>query len=65
MFICGFIDILKLTNCNYITFLFSFIGISFAYSKFLDTFVLIMDRTLSNQKDASESEDINFSPNID
>jgi hypothetical protein len=38
MFICSFIGILKLTNCNYINFLFGFIGISFAFSKFLDTF---------------------------
>jgi hypothetical protein len=41
MFIYSFIGIPKLTNCNYINFLFSFIGISFAFSKFLDTFVLI------------------------
>jgi hypothetical protein len=41
MFICSFIGILKLTDCNYINFLFSFIGISFAISKFLNTFVLI------------------------
>jgi len=41
MFICRFIGILELTNCNYINFLFSFIGISFAFSKILDTFVLI------------------------
>jgi hypothetical protein len=41
MFICGFIGVLKLTNCNYSNFLFSFIGISFAFSKSLDTFVLI------------------------
>ena len=41
MFICSFIGSLKLTNCNYINFLFSFVGISFAFSKFSDTFVLI------------------------
>jgi len=41
MFIYSFIGSLKLTNCNYINFLFSFIGISFAFSKFSDTFVLI------------------------
>jgi hypothetical protein len=40
MFVCSFIGILKLTNCNYINFLISFIGISFALSKFLETFVL-------------------------
>ena len=41
MFICSFIGSLNLTYCNYINFLFSFIGISFAFSKFSDTFVLI------------------------
>ena len=44
MFICRFIGILKLTNCNYCNFLFSFIGISFAISKFLVTFVLNKNR---------------------
>jgi hypothetical protein len=41
MFICRFIGILKLNNCNYSNLLFSFIGIYFAFSKLLDTFVLI------------------------
>ena len=41
MFICSFIGILKLTNCNYAKFLFSFIGIFFALNKLLDTFVPI------------------------
>jgi hypothetical protein len=41
MFICGFIGILKLTNCNYSNFLFSFIGIFFAGCRSLDTFALI------------------------
>jgi len=41
MFICSFMGILKLTNCNYINFLFSFIGIAFAFSKLLDTFAMI------------------------
>ena len=41
MFICSFIGILKLNNCNYINFLFIYFGMSFAFSKFLDTFVPI------------------------
>jgi hypothetical protein len=41
MFIRGFISIFKLTNCNYVKFLFSLIGIFFAFSKLIDTFVLI------------------------
>ncbi len=44
MFICSFIGILKLTHCNYINFLFCFIGTSLAFNKFLDTFVLIKNR---------------------
>lgn len=35
MFICSFIDIIKLTYCKYINFLFSLIGISFAFRKFI------------------------------
>ena len=42
MFICGFIGILKLTHYNHINLLFSFIGMSFAISKFLDAYILLL-----------------------
>ncbi len=35
MFACSFIDLLKLTDCNYVNFLFRFVGMSFAHRKFL------------------------------
>lgn len=35
MFICSFVDIKKPTYYKYINFLLSFIGIFFAYSKFI------------------------------
>ena len=44
MFICSFIVIAKLTTYNYTNFLFSFVGISFAFSTFIDAFELIKNR---------------------
>ena len=44
MFICSFIGMLKLTIDNYTNFLFSFVGISFAFSKFIDCFEFIKNR---------------------
>lgn len=44
MFICSFIGILKLTFYYYINFLFGFVGISFAFSKFIASFELIKNR---------------------
>ena len=44
MFICSFIGILKLTSYYYINFLFGFVGISFAFSKFIGSFELIKNR---------------------
>jgi hypothetical protein len=41
MCICSFIGFLKLTNCNYVKFSFSFIGIHFAFSKLVNAFLLI------------------------
>jgi hypothetical protein len=44
MFICSFIGIQKLTIYNYTNFLFSFVGILFAFRKFIDSFGFIKNR---------------------
>ena len=44
MFICSFIGILKLTIYNYTNFLFSFVGIFFAFRKLRASFEFINNR---------------------
>ena len=39
MFTCSFVDLMKLTDCNYINFRVCFVGMSFADSKFLGILV--------------------------
>jgi hypothetical protein len=39
MFACSFVDLMKLTDCNYINLLLRFVGMSFADSKFLGILV--------------------------
>jgi hypothetical protein len=69
MFICSFIGILKLTFYYYTNFLFCFVGISFAFSKFIDFFEFIKNREGGQkcqgsfgdfQKDAMVKTDASF-----
>ena len=41
MFFCSFIDVINLTHCNCYNIFFNYRGTSFAFSKFLNTVVII------------------------
>jgi hypothetical protein len=69
MFICSFIGILKLTIYNYTNFLFSFVGISFAFNKLIESFGFIKNREGDQkcqgsfgdlQRDAMVKTDVKF-----